>query len=59
MNEDTVVWFSHPDRISIADLLTEALRTGARPLLAEVVGAEVEAFIGEHAELTDDGALGF
>ena len=35
MHEDTVVSFSHPDRISITDPLTEVLRAGARRLLAE------------------------
>ena len=54
MNEDPVVSFSHPDKISITDPLTEVLRTGARRLLAEAVEAEVEAFIGEHADLSDD-----
>ncbi len=53
MNEDTVVSFSHPDRISISDPLTEVLRAGARRLLAEAVEAEVEVFIGEHAALSD------
>ena len=54
MHEDTVVSFSHPERISIADSLTEALRRGARRLLAEAVEAEVAAFIAEHADLVDD-----
>ncbi len=54
MHEDTVVSFSHPDRISIEDPLTEVLRSGARRLLAEAVEAEVSAFIGEHADLVDE-----
>jgi len=54
MYEDTVVSFSHPDRISIEDPLTEVLRVGARRLLAEAVEAEVSAFIAEHADLVDD-----
>ena len=45
MYEDTVVLFSHPDRISIEDPLTQVLRLGARRLLADAVEAEVEAFI--------------
>jgi putative transposase len=53
MYEDTVVSFSHPDRISIEDPLTEVLRAGARRLLAEAVEVEVSAFIGEHADLVD------
>ena len=55
MYEDTVVSFSHPDKISITDPLTGVLRAGARRLLADAAEAEVEAFIGEHAELSDDG----
>ncbi len=54
MHEDTVVSFSHPDRISIEDALTEVLRSGARRLLADAVEAEVSAFIGEHADLVDE-----
>ncbi len=54
MHEDTVVSFSHPDRISIKDPLTEVVRVGARRLLAEAVEAEVSAFIAEHAELVDE-----
>jgi len=53
MDKDTVVSFSHPDRISIEDPLTEVLRAGARRLLAEAVEAEVTAFIAEHADLVD------
>ena len=52
--EDTVVSFSHPDRISITDSLTNVLRAGARGLLAEAVEAEAEAFVGEHADFSDD-----
>ena len=55
MYEDTVVSFSHLDKISIEDPLTAVLRTGARRLLADAVEAEVETFIAEHADLTDDG----
>ena len=54
MYEDTVVSFSHPDRVSIADPLTEVLRLGARRLLAEAVEAEVEAFVAAHADLSDE-----
>ena len=45
MHEDTVVSFSHPDRIAVEDPLTQVLRSGARRLLADAVAAEVEAFI--------------
>jgi hypothetical protein len=54
MYEDTIVSFSHPDKILIEDPLTEVLRSGARRLLADAVEAEVSAFIVEHAELVDD-----
>lgn len=54
MYEDTVVSFSHPDRVSIEDPLTQVLRSGARRLLAEAVEAEVEAFVAAHADLTDE-----
>ena len=55
MYEDTVVSFSHPEKISIEDPLTQVLRSGARRLLAEAVEAEVSAFIAGHADLVDDG----
>ena len=39
MYEDTVVSFSHPDKISTEDPLTAVLRRGARRLLADAVEA--------------------
>ena len=54
MYEDSVVSFSHPDRISIEDPLTQVLRLGARRLLADAVEAEVEAFIAAHGDLADE-----
>ena len=54
MYKDTVVSFSHPGRVSIEDLLTQVLRSGARRLLSEAVEAEVEAFIAAHADLSDE-----
>jgi transposase-like protein len=54
MYEDTVVSFSHPDRISIEDPLTQVLRSGARRLLADAVEAEVEAFVASYADLLDE-----
>ncbi len=53
MYEDTVVSFSHPDKILVPDPLTEVLRAGARRLLAEAVEAEVEEFVAAHADLAD------
>ena len=43
MYEDRVVSFSHPDRVSIADPLTQVLRSGARRLMAETVEADMRA----------------
>ncbi len=54
MHEDTVVSFSHSDRISIKDPLTEVLRSGARRLLVEAIEAEVSGFIAEHSDLVDE-----
>ena len=54
MYEDRVVSFSHPERISIEDPLTQVLRSGARRLLAAAVEAEVEAFVAAHADLADE-----
>ncbi len=54
MYEDRIVSFSHPDRVSIEDPLTEVLRWGARRLLAEAIEAEVEAFVATHADLSDE-----
>ena len=53
MTEDTVVELRQPGSFS-EDPLTAVLRAGARQLLAQAVEAEVAAFIGEHADLTDD-----
>ncbi len=54
MYEATVVSFSHSDRISIKDPLTEVLRSGARRLLVEAIEAEVSGFIAEHSDLVDE-----
>jgi len=40
--------------IGARDVLTEILRTGARTLLAEAVGAEVAAWIDDRAHVVDD-----
>jgi putative transposase len=41
---------------TFTDSLTEVLRTGARALLAQAVGAEVAEFLAQHADLkTEDG----
>ena len=54
MSKDTVTRLCQPGEIE--DPLTEALRNGARRLLAQTVEAEVDAMLAEHAELkTDDG----
>ena len=54
MTQDNVVKLSQPGTFS--DPLTEVLRNGARALLAHAVEAEVEGFLGGHADkLTTDG----
>ena len=54
MYDDTVVSFSHPEKISIDDPLTEVLRAGASRLLIRAVEAEVQAFLAAHEHLVDD-----
>ncbi len=46
MYEDTVVSFSHPDNISIADPLTGVLRAGARRPLGGGAPVGADAVIG-------------
>ena len=58
MYEDTVVSFSHPDKNSVPDPLTEVLRAGARRLLAEAVEAKVSAFVSEPSDLVDGAGQG-
>ncbi len=53
MEQDNVVDFRRPDAPS-RDPLTEVLRHGARALLAQVVEAEVAAFLAAHAGLVDE-----
>ena len=54
MSDDNVVQLIQPG--SLSDPLTEALRNGARSLLAQAVEAEVAAFLSKHADLkTEDG----
>jgi len=54
LRDDRVISFSHPDRISIEDPLTEVARVGAWRLLAEAVEADVSAFIVSRADLVDE-----
>ncbi len=54
MYDDRVVSFSHPEKISVADPLTEVLRSGASRLLVCAVEAEVQAFLAAHEHLLDD-----
>ncbi len=54
MHDDGVVSFSHPEKISCHDPLTEVLRSGARQLLASAVEAEVSAFLSAYEHLVDD-----
>jgi len=54
MSDDNVVQLIQPG--SFSDPLTEALRNGARSLLAQAVEAEVAAFLSKHTDLkTEDG----
>ncbi len=59
MYDDTVVSFSHPEKISIDDPLTEVLRAGASRLLIRAVEAEVQAFLAAHEHLVDDAGRRF
>ncbi len=53
-SNDNVIHLIQPG--SFDDQLTEALRNGARALLAKAVEAEVADFLGKHADLkTQDG----
>ncbi len=49
MSKGNLVEFKKP--AGVDDPVTEALRQGARKLLAQAIEAEVEAFLAEHAEL--------
>ena len=54
MEENNVIALRQPG--DIADPLTEALRSGARALLAQAVEAEVAEALAAHSHLTtDDG----
>ena len=53
VHDDRVVSFSHPEKISIDDPLTEVLRSGARQFLASAVEAEVSAFLSAYEHLVD------
>ena len=54
MTETNVFQLAQPG--TFTDSLTEVLRTGARALLAQAVGAEVAEFLAQHADLkTEDG----
>lgn len=51
MGEDKVVRFRKPE--SVRDALTELLREGAQRLVRQAVQAELDEFLGEHAEKRD------
>ena len=53
MGEDTVVRLARPGSSIADDPLLLVLRDGARRMLQQVIEAEVEAFVGAHAELED------
>ncbi len=51
MYEDTIVSFSHPERVSIEDPLTQVLRSCARRLLAEDGQRAVWIFVYPNRDL--------
>ena len=54
MEEDTVVRLPRPGGSVADDPLLEVLRSGARRMLQRVIEAEVEIFLGAHADLEDE-----
>ena len=53
MEDDTVVRLLQPGGSVADDPLLEVLRSGARRMLQQVIEAEVETFLGAHADLED------
>jgi hypothetical protein len=53
MERDTVVRLARPGASVADDPLLLVLRDGARRMLQQVIEAEIEAFLGAHAELED------
>src|SRR3954454_20516041 len=53
MEEGTVVPLPRPGATLADDPLLTVLREGARRMLTRAVEAEVEAFLADHADLTD------
>jgi putative transposase len=53
MEDDTVVRLPQPGGSVADDPLLEVLRSGARRMLQQVIEAEVETFLGAHADLED------
>ena len=51
--EDTVGRLARPGSSIVDDPLLLVLRDGARRMLQQVIEADVEAFLGAHAELED------
>lgn len=54
MEDDTVVRLPRPGASVEDDPLLEVLRSGARRMLQQVIEAEVETFLGAHADLEDE-----
>jgi putative transposase len=54
MEDDTVVRLPRPGGSVGDDPLLEVLRSGARRMLQQVIEAEVESFLGAHADLEDE-----
>ncbi|MGB5156378.1 MAG: IS256 family transposase [Desulfobacterales bacterium] len=53
MNNDNVIIIKKPESF-IDDPITEILRNGARKILAQVLEAEIELFVNQYKELTDE-----
>jgi hypothetical protein len=53
MERDTVVRFALPGAGVADDPLLLVLRDGARRMLQQVIEAEIEAFLGAHAEVEE------
>ncbi len=53
MNNDNVIELKKPDTF-VDDPITDILRQGARKLLAQALETEIEIFISQYKDLTDE-----
>jgi putative transposase len=54
MRDDSDETIKLPIEATATDVLTDLLRTGARQLLAQAIEAEVQSYIEQHADQTDE-----